>query len=247
MNIDKLSKLPESVLSELSEKSESSGSAENADTNSVNNFSVLSDDDIFNTAKSTDTGFIPESTPENNGSKVKAEIKQTNTGSKPLQAGSFISGDFTTNLMDSLIPALIVLAASYTGYGIDKKSFQLTEKEKQLISPAMQQYLDSLSINFNNPFYNLLFVISTVYGAKILEVLPNLKKKTAPPKDIKEAVIHYTEKAKRTKLKGEEYAKEKRSIAEMSEVQAIAYLTQKRQVSKKIAFDLWNKYKNELN
>jgi hypothetical protein len=93
------------------------------------------------------------------------------------KAGQLVSGKFATDLLDSLCPAIIVYCAAAMGYNARKSELQLSASEKQTIAPAMQSYLDTLKIDFNNPLYNLLFVVGMIYGAKVIERAPDMQKK----------------------------------------------------------------------
>lgn len=205
----------------------------------------VTEKEIFNTsqtANNNETGEIPGSfaASETPGS-PNTTLKQTTA---PLKAGNFISGEFATGLMDAIMPPLFVSAAGAIGYQVEKKGLQLSAGEKALISPAMQQYLDSINFNFNNPLYNLLFVTAAVYGTKFIEILPTVKKKTAIKKDqekSKDLATELKQKVEAEKERNEKRQQEKRLLKSLDRTAAIRYLVEKKKLSKAKANEYYNK------
>lgn len=183
--ISEFDKLPDEVLKDLNRKE-------------------VTETELLNTGKGLETPLFSD----NNRNSDTAKEPNVNFGTakdaKPIQVGKLIGGEFATNLLDTLFPALLVLIAGYVGYKLEKKKLQLTDKEKELIYPAMQEYLDSINLNFNNPLYNLLFIVGGVYAAKFIDILPELEKKpknkeekkVAIVKNIEEKIIQKEEKKK---------------------------------------------------
>lgn len=111
----------------------------------------------------------------NNATQGGANMFQPQAGGVKL--GDAVGGKTATELLNVLFPSLIVFAVSNIGYHIDKRMIELTPDEKKIVAPAFQDYLNTININFNNPLYNLLFVLGGIYAAKAIDVIPNLQKK----------------------------------------------------------------------
>lgn len=97
------------------------------------------------------------------------------TGSaSPIQTGqtvpigSLIDGKLAVELMDASVPALMVFLLLKTGLKVRKTELQLTEKEKGVLAPIVSKCLETLMINFSNPWAALGVTMIAFYGAKIL-------------------------------------------------------------------------------
>lgn len=86
-----------------------------------------------------------------------------------VSVGGLVDGKLAVELMDATLPSLMVFLLYKIGMKLRKSDLQLTEKEKNTLSPIMQKCLESLMINFNNPWVALSVSILTIYGAKIIE------------------------------------------------------------------------------
>lgn len=84
-------------------------------------------------------------------------------------AGAFISGKIALTAIDAVIPALIVFAFSRAGIVVRKSDMQLTPRETDNLTPIVQKCLDSLMINFDNPWVALAVMSIAIYGSKALE------------------------------------------------------------------------------
>jgi hypothetical protein len=94
------------------------------------------------------------------------------TGASPsasVNLGGIVQGEWAVNIMDAILPALMVAAFYYFGVKIRKSELQLTEKEKQTIAPVMQKCLDSILLNFSNPWAALAWTLGGIYGGKLME------------------------------------------------------------------------------
>lgn len=107
------------------------------------------------------------------------------TQNQGVKLGGAIGGKTATDIVNILLPSLAVWGMSAAGYHFDKKMIELTAEEKKIIAPAMQDYLNSINVNFDNPLSNLLFVVGSIYTAKIIEVVPQMQKKAPRPQGIK--------------------------------------------------------------
>lgn len=138
--------------------------------------SIISDNDVFQTAEHAKTSFIPTASDAPNDPTQPIGGAPIPTTQQGIKLGSTVSGKFAVDMSDIVIPALLVWLISMIGYGIDKKQLSLSAKEKETLTPLVQAYLDSINVNFNNPLNNLLFGIAMVYGSKIMEIIPTAQK-----------------------------------------------------------------------
>jgi hypothetical protein len=85
-------------------------------------------------------------------------------------------------LMDSLIPALLVVLFRYGKMIVKKAELQLTAKEKETLAPVVQACMDQLMLNFNSPWVALAFTGGMIYGSKIVEIYgtDRAERKTGP-------------------------------------------------------------------
>ena len=231
--IEQLDTLPDSVLTDLTGERDTPGAAAEPGQ---------SDTDIFDTGKGAENSHI-NNTVDIPGAVNEPGFSAAIPKTRPISAGAFVSGEFATNLMDTIVPSLILLLALQFGYLFEKKSLQLTSKEKELIAPAMQEYLDSLNVNFNNPLYNLLFVVGAVYATKVIDILPSIKKKQSVPK--KEQDVSDKEVIEK-KVQDEQQRAKKRQdeiklLKTMSRPVAIKWLTENRKYSKATANEWYQK------
>jgi hypothetical protein len=149
--------------------------------------SLTSPDEIMTTGEHTETilnDAFTDSAPGANSGDFTTPLPGAAINPPGTKLGAVMGGKMVTDIFDVLFPALAVWGISSLGYaGLTKQKLQLTAKEKEVVNPAVQAYLDSININFNNPLYNLLFVLCAVYGAKAIEIIPELKK-VAPGKKV---------------------------------------------------------------
>lgn len=83
--------------------------------------------------------------------------------------GSLFEGKMTIEIIDSLLPALLVLAFHRGGMVVKKTDMQLTAKEKDTLTPVLQKCLDSILLNFDSPWTALAVTAGAIYGAKLIE------------------------------------------------------------------------------
>lgn len=121
-------------------------------------------------------------------------------GNNAVPVGNLVDGALATELLDALLPALLVVALKALKLEIKKTDLQLTAKEKSTLAPLVKACLDSLFLNFNSPWVALGFSATIIYGAKITEhgVIKALDKKAERMADKKtdEAVKQKTEEIK---------------------------------------------------
>jgi hypothetical protein len=129
--------------------------------------------DFFNSAANTKLSDDEESKPKEG---VGDDTKTAERPKGQVTLGKVISGKTTVKLINIFIPSFIVFALQKFGYSAQKSQLKLTKEEEEILSPVVQDCLDYISINFDNPFYALAFVASMIYGSKVMDVIPDLKK-----------------------------------------------------------------------
>lgn len=116
------------------------------------------------------------------------EAKYTTPKERKNRLGKLMGGSFAVDMVDMLIPSLVVLLINYMGYALEKKDLQLSKLEKEALSPAVQDVLDEINIDFNNPWINLGVMLAIVYGTKVMDKLPTIKKKTIIKPEVKKGM-----------------------------------------------------------
>jgi len=77
--------------------------------------------------------------------------------------------------LDMLLPALIVALMAKAGKQVSKSALQATAKEKEIIAPVLQNYLNSINFAVDNPLNALLITLAMIYGTKTVEALNGAK------------------------------------------------------------------------
>lgn len=83
--------------------------------------------------------------------------------------GGLIDGGLAVELMDALLPSLLVAIMAAIGAQMKKTDLQLTAREKSTLTPLMQKCMDQLMVNFQSPFAALGVSMLIIYGAKVTE------------------------------------------------------------------------------
>lgn len=142
------------------------------------------------TKQTQDTGSNIDNT-GNTASKSDTDpnVNDTNANVKKNRLGKLMGGSFAVDLVDMILPSLVILLMRYMGYAMDKKDIQLSKSEKETLSPAVQDCLDDINIDFNNPWVNLSIMLGIVYGSKMIDKGVNIKKiDKAKPKEEKKTM-----------------------------------------------------------
>lgn len=127
--------------------------------------------DFFNSAGNTKLDSDEETTDTDN----KEEPNKEKPKGK-IVLGKLISGKSAVTLVNIFIPSFIVFALNRFGYDAQKSQLKLSSEEKDILTPVVQDCLDYVEINFDNPFYALAFVATMIYGSKVFDIVPDLKK-----------------------------------------------------------------------
>lgn len=90
-------------------------------------------------------------------------------GTQSVSVGGMVDPKLAVNLMDAVLPSLLVLLLFKLGVKLRKSELQLTEKEKDTIAPILNKCLDTLMIHFDNPWTALIVTLITIYGSKVGE------------------------------------------------------------------------------
>ena len=86
--------------------------------------------------------------------------------------GNFIPAPLAVGVMDSVIPAIMVwVGRKYMNVSFKKTELQATAMERKLLEPAVQTYLDSISLKMS-PLEQLMIAITGIYGGKMLTAEP---------------------------------------------------------------------------
>lgn len=86
-----------------------------------------------------------------------------------VSVGSLLEGKIAVDIIDALIPSLIVILFHAFKVVLKKADFQLTAKEKDTLAPVVQKCMDSIHLNFDSPWIVLAVTMAALYGAKIVE------------------------------------------------------------------------------
>jgi hypothetical protein len=98
-----------------------------------------------------------------------------NPGASPVSGTSvslsgLVQGKVVVDLMDALLPALLVLLFRKMKLDVKKTQMQLTVGEKNTLAPIVEACLQSINLDFSNPWVTLAFSISIIYGGKVVEI-----------------------------------------------------------------------------
>lgn len=95
--------------------------------------------------------------------------------SQQMNAGNLITGDMAVMFLDMLLPALIVALMAKAGKQVSKSALQASAKEKEIIAPVLQNYLNSINFAVDNPLNALMITLAMIYGTKTVEALNGAK------------------------------------------------------------------------
>lgn len=96
-------------------------------------------------------------------------ITDAANGGSTVSLGSIVEARLCLEIIDSLIPAALVLIFHAAKITLNKSVFQLTAKEKDTLSPVLQKCLESINLNFDSPWIALSVTAGAIYLSKIVE------------------------------------------------------------------------------
>ncbi len=111
----------------------------------------------------------------------------TQPGTKKKSLSTLIKPKFVVNIIDILIPTLLVFIISRTaGYSIEKSKLNLDKDEKEMLTPFVDEWLEAVQFRADNPHINLLIGICLVYGIRTIDVIPAFSKISSDFKEVSE-------------------------------------------------------------
>lgn len=126
----------------------------------------VTDESILSGLKHTEIpGFSASGAP---GQPGPSAIPNATPGSS-VSLGGMVQGEWAVAMIDSVLPALLVAAMYAGGIKLRKSELQMTEKERSTVAPIMQKCLDSILLNFDNPWSALAMTMGFIYGGKLME------------------------------------------------------------------------------
>ena len=152
------------------------GATEKTDSKPITHINV---DDEFNQTN-LHTKHTHETTDNKDNNENNENKEDTENISLPKQGknrlGKILPGKIALSMADKIIPSLLVLALYYMNLQIDKRRLQLTKDEINELAPAVQDCLDSIEIDFDNPWITLGVMLGVVYGSKVIDAIPDISK-----------------------------------------------------------------------
>lgn len=86
-----------------------------------------------------------------------------------VSLGGLVQAKVAVDLMDALIPSLLVIGFARFKIATKKTDFGLTQAEKNTLMPIAEACLKSINMDFSNPWQALTFSVIVIYGGKGLE------------------------------------------------------------------------------
>lgn len=103
-------------------------------------------------------------------SDLSARPGGSGAGGSSVALGGLVQGKVIVELIDSLLPAIIVVLFKRLKLDAKKAQFQLSEREKNVLAPIWEACLNSINLDFSNPWTTLAVSMAFLYGGKALEV-----------------------------------------------------------------------------
>lgn len=123
------------------------------------------------------------------------------SGGSRVPLGGMIESRVAIELIDALVPALLVVLFRYAKMLVRKTDLQLSAKEKETLSPIVQACMDQLMLNFSSPWVALAVTGGMIYGSKVIEIMgtaqADKKNGVQTPKEAKSSPVEQS-KAKDT-------------------------------------------------
>jgi hypothetical protein len=190
-NANQFSSIPSDALKDIGNNGQQAQGAQESDTPRQNQFN--DDSELFDTGKHT----------QNTGSSASAASGTSagptdgaNAGSRKKTLSQMTGGKgakFAVNGLDFILPSLIVFIANKSGYDMNKKTFKLAADEREFIEPVMQELLDSIFVDLNNPWAQFALVFGMIYGAKIMDGAREARPVMKPVKQAATSIEHEPE------------------------------------------------------
>lgn len=157
LNFDNVEKMPDSMLKDVTERPPESEQSPQSSP-----LSSLSEEDVLK------EGAHANVTPLDSVSGGSFNNTSGPTTTK-VNVGGMFDGGYAVNMLDALLPSLMVVLLKYMKITVRKSEMQLTESEKKTLSPIVTDCLKTLNLDFNNPWVALACTAGIIYGSKIIE------------------------------------------------------------------------------
>lgn len=178
MNFEKLERTPQSFLMDntaipdnLRQSGEAPKTGEQPKPANTSLPGQVDESTVIQAGKHTDIPLLSRSDAPNPANSANPANPANNMQPPPnsVSLGAMFEGKYAIELIDTMIPALFVAAFYALDVKLRKSELQLTQKEKDTLTPLMQNYLNSVMLNFNSPLQALLVGFGIIYGSKITE------------------------------------------------------------------------------
>jgi hypothetical protein len=171
--IPKLENAPSSLLNDVTtvpDELKSATNTDNSNTSATNaNASQPGGASMEDILKGNEHTKIQSLFPSDGATASQPGGGNTVNPQSSVSVGNLVGAKTAVELMDSLLPGLLVAALYAINVKLRKSELQLTQPEKETIMPIMKQCLDTIDLNFNNPWHCLCFTIGIIYGSKVAE------------------------------------------------------------------------------
>jgi len=152
------------------------GQTEKPVDNSIKDINI--DKEFFDTTSHTKQTLDFTDNTDKGENQDKVEQLGTDSAVKTKNSlGKILPAKIALTMADKIIPSLLILILYYLNLQVDKKKLQLTKDEINELIPAVQDCLDAIKIDMDNPFTTLGVMIGIVYGSKIIDAIPEITKK----------------------------------------------------------------------
>lgn len=158
INFETLEKLPGSMGNNITEVPPFLKDEPKPPTNGIENTVTMED-----AIKTTDHTKISPLQP------LGSPISGQTTTNASATLGSMLEAKMAIEMIDAVLPGLLVAAFHAFEIKMKKSELQLTEKEKTTVAPIFQKCLDTIYLNFNSPWTLLAVTVGIIYGGKVAE------------------------------------------------------------------------------
>lgn len=84
--------------------------------------------------------------------------------------GHLLNAKTAIGIVDAVLPAIAVILMQYfMSVKMNKRELQLNESERAIIAVPLQNWLNSVVVDFDSPLNALLITVGAVYGSKFAE------------------------------------------------------------------------------
>lgn len=166
MNFKKFESAPDSVLKDVTPKVEIP--AEKPPVVAAPEKSSTTIDDILKGNSNTVVSPVSLDTGTQQQQPIAGQAVQQPQNNN-VSIGQMLEAKLAIELMDALLPGLFVAIFHAIEIKLRKTELQLTQKEKDTITPIMQKCLDTIMLNFSSPWTTLAVTCAIIYGSKLTE------------------------------------------------------------------------------